>query len=250
MSSFAKKIAIKKTVLVFIIACAFSVFVYFSFNVGSDLSGGEDDFVPPRAKIVAFGDSLTAGYHLDLSQSFPSYLQDNLRQKGYDVEVINQGVSGDTTSMALRRFSRVLDFKPDIVILEFGANDVLRNQSLEQAQENLIFMIEKMKDKGILVLLAGLYSPEYYGVGNGMASAFYTDIAKRTGVPLYPNFMAGIYDNATIPSDLLLPDSVHPSAQGAKVIAENITPFVERVIRAFYQQERQKANTEINTEYR
>ena len=222
-----------------IIAGFFTVFFTIMMMNPQDNSGENDNFVPPHARIVAFGDSLTAGYNLPLGMAFPAQLQAILQAKGYDVEVINQGISGDTTSKALRRFSRVLELKPDIVILELGANDVLKHKSLNSARENLIFMIEKLQENGVVVLLAGLMSPEYYSV-RFSDDDFYLNIAKKTGVALYPNFMKGIYDNRTMPVNLVMADSVHPTAEGAKLIAENITPFVERVIQSFYQQVRKK----------
>jgi len=212
-------------------------FMFFMFS-SSEQSGKDDGFIPPHTRIVAFGDSLTAGYNLPLELAFPAHLQEILQSKGYDVEVVNQGISGDTTGMALRRLSRVLELKPDIVILEFGANDVLKRQSIPAARENLIFMIEKMKENGIKVLLAGLLPPEYFPVAFSEKD-FYLDIAKETDVLLYPNFMQGIYDNRTAPANLVMADNVHPTAEGAKLMAENITPFVERTIQAFYQQVRE-----------
>ncbi len=242
MNGIVKKMMLKRSVLVLILGLAFSAFMYFSLNTASKVTNG-GNFVPPHTKIVAFGDSLTAGYDLSPDEAFPAHLQKILLEKGYDAEVINQGISGDTTSSALRRFPHILDMQPDIVILELGANDVLKHQSIDTARENLTFTIEKMKENGIIVLLAGLQSPKYYPIYFSDED-FYSDIAKKTGVTLYPNFMKGIYDKKTVPADLVLPDTVHPSANGAKVIAENITPFVEKTIQAFYSKVRKKNRAE------
>lgn len=235
---------IRKKSIAVIITAIFSMFFIYLMTGFPDNFSEKDNFVPPHARIVAFGDSLTAGYNLPLEGAFPAHLQKILQEKGYDVEVINQGISGDTTSMALRRLARVLELQPDIVILELGANDVLKRQSLENARENLVFMITTMKERGIVVLLAGLMSPEYLPIGVA-DDDFYLSIAQETGVTLYPNFMKGIYDKRIIPTDLVLPDKVHPTSAGARLIAENITPYIERTLQAYYAKVRKQNKTTL-----
>ena len=229
--------AFKRKLLSVVVFVFFTAFFSYLMMSSPEVFVASDNFVPPHARIVAFGDSLTAGYALPAEDAFPAQLQNILKAKGYDVEVINQGISGDTTSGALQRLPRILEFRPDIVILEFGANDVLKRQSIDAARDNLVFVINKLKEWGAIVLLAGLLPPEYISVGFSDDN-FYPSIAKETDIALYPNFMTGIYDQSTIPTDLVLPDKVHPTPEGAKLMAENIAPFVERTLQAFYQQVR------------
>jgi acyl-CoA thioesterase-1 len=177
--------------------------------------------------ILAFGDSLSAGYGLKPQDSFPAQLQTALRKQGVAARVHNGGVSGDTTSAGRGRLGWVLTglkAKPDLVILELGANDMLRGQSPALAKANLEAMIIDLKRRKIPVLLAGMkasynldrrYRAEFDGI--------YPLLARKHGVRLYPFFMDGVAGNRA----LLLPDQMHPNAKGVAVLVQRILPSVK-----------------------
>lgn len=177
--------------------------------------------------ILAFGDSLSAGYGLKPQDAFPAQLQAALRKQGVAVRVHNGGVSGDTTSAGRGRLGWVLTglkAKPDLVILELGANDMLRGQSPALAKANLDAMIIDLKRRNIPVLLAGMkasynldrrYRAEFDGI--------YPRLARKHGVRLYPFFMDGVAGNRA----LLLPDQMHPNAKGVSVLVQRILPSVK-----------------------
>lgn len=178
-------------------------------------------------RLVAFGDSLTAGYMLPDAASFPSQLQKALRDKGHNVEVVNAGVSGDTTAAGLERFDWAVPEGTDGVILELGANDALRGLEPELARKNLDVIVTRLKARGIPVLLAGMAAPR--SLGEAYVAAFdpiYAEIAKRHEILLYPFFLDGV---ATDPR-LNLDDGLHPNARGVAVIVEQILPKVEELI--------------------
>lgn len=178
-------------------------------------------------KIVVFGDSLTAGYGLKPGQGFTDVLQMALKSRGHDVEIVNAGVSGDTTAAGLARFDWAVTNDTDAVILELGANDALRGQPPEQARANLDAMLQRLKARNIPVLLAGMRSPENWGADyRARFDAIYPELAEKHGVALYPFFLDGV---ATDPK-LNLPDGVHPNAAGIARIVERILPDVERLI--------------------
>lgn len=177
--------------------------------------------------ILAFGDSLSAGYGLKPQESFPAQLQTALRKQGVAARVHNGGVSGDTTTAGRGRLGWVLTglkAKPDLVILELGANDMLRGQSPALAKANLDAMIADLKRRKIPVLLAGMkasynldrrYRAEFDGI--------YPLLARKHGVRLYPFFMDGVAGNRA----LLLPDQMHPNAKGVSVLVQRILPSVK-----------------------
>lgn len=177
--------------------------------------------------ILAFGDSLSAGYGLKPQDSFPAQLQTALRKQGVAARVHNGGVSGDTTTAGRGRLGWVLTglkAKPDLVILELGANDMLRGQPPALARTNLDAMIADLKRRKIPVLLAGMkasynldrrYRAEFDGI--------YPLLARKHGVRLYPFFMDGVAGNRA----LLLPDQMHPNAKGVAVIVKRILPSVK-----------------------
>jgi len=177
--------------------------------------------------ILAFGDSLSAGYGLNAQDSFPAQLQTTLRKQGVSARVHNGGVSGDTTSAGRGRLAWVLTglkTKPDLVILELGANDMLRGQPPALARANLDAMITDLKRRKIPVLLAGMkasynldrrYRAEFDGI--------YPLLARKHGVRLYPFFMDGVAGNRA----LLLPDQMHPNAKGVAVLVQRILPSVK-----------------------
>lgn len=182
---------------------------------------------PARQRLVlAFGDSLTAGYGLKASESFPARLEGLLRSEGHKVRVHNAGVSGDTTTGGKARLMGVLKGlkrKPDLVIVELGANDMLMGHDPKKTEANLDAMLSELKARGIPVVLAGMFDTTSLGFSYfDQFNAIYPRVAKRHGATLYPFFMKDVVLNKA----LLLNDRVHPNAAGVKVIAKNILPTV------------------------
>lgn len=180
-------------------------------------------------RIVGFGDSLMAGYGLDAGQSFPEKLEKALRQKGHDVVIAKAGVSGDTTSAGLARLDWSIPDGTSLVILELGANDMLRAIDPEIAEKNLDAMLARLKQRNIPVLLAGMRAapnlgPEYQSAFD----AIYPRLAEKYGVALYPFFLDGV---AADPA-LLLEDRMHPNALGIDRMVERMLPAVEKAIAA------------------
>jgi len=181
-----------------------------------------------RPALVCFGDSLTAGFGLDPGRSYPDLLQRALDREGYRYRVVNMGVSGDTTQDGLARLPRVLAEHPQIVVIEFGANDGLRGQPVSIAQKNQGQIIEALQRAGARVVLAGMtlppnYGPEYVTRFNGM----YPELAKRYRLPLIPFLLA---DVAAKPS-LMQRDGLHPNAEGARRVVENVLRVLEPLLR-------------------
>jgi len=182
--------------------------------------------------IVAFGDSLTAGYGLKASDSFPAQLQMALRAKGYKVTIINAGVSGDTTADGLRRFDWSLQPKPDGVILELGANDALRGIDPKEPRANLDKMLATLKSQNIDVLLAGMKAPNNWGPDYVKAfDAIYPDLAAKYGIKLYPFFLDGV----AIDPAFSQPDGLHPTAKGVAVIVKRMMPDAEGLVQRITQ---------------
>lgn len=168
--------------------------------------------------INAFGDSLTAGYGVNTESSYPKVLEKKLKENGYNYKVINSGVSGETTGDALKRVNRVLDSKPEIIILTLGANDAFRNVSINKVRENLSQMIEKFQANKIKVILGGMYAPRF--LGKDYYTEFdkiYPELAKKYSLILIPFFLNGV----AMHSELNLADGAHPNANGYKLIVEN-----------------------------
>lgn len=174
-------------------------------------------------RLAALGDSLTAGYGLAPEEGFVSQLETALRERGYGVEVIDAGVSGDTTAGGLARLDWVLADDPDIVLVELGANDGLRGLDPGAAKSNLAAILDRLAADRIPTLLAGMYAPPNFGPAYvAEFNAIYPDLAETYDVRLYPFFLEGV---ATEP-DLNLPDGLHPNAEGVSVIVEGILPDV------------------------
>ncbi len=181
--------------------------------------------------VLAYGDSLTAGYQLAPGDSFPAQLQAALRKDGLDVLVHNAGVSGDTTTQGRARMAWVLGglkARPDLIILELGANDSLRGVNPKITRDNLDAMLAEFNKRGHKVLLAGMLAPRNMGADYVRAfDPIYPALAKKHGVPLYPFFMDGvIFDDR-----LKLPDGMHPTRQGVAVIVQRIKPHVIKALR-------------------
>lgn len=177
--------------------------------------------------IVAFGDSLTAGYGLPPGQSFPAQLQAALRKRGHKVRVVNSGVSGDTAAAGLSRLEWAMPDDAQAVIVELGANDALRGLDPKKTLAALDRIIATLKAKGLPVLLAGMEAPRNLGPEYTAAfGAIYPTLAEKHGVLLYPFFLDGV---AAVPK-LNQSDGIHPTGQGIAVIVERIVPSVEKLI--------------------
>jgi acyl-CoA thioesterase-1 len=185
--------------------------------------------VPGKNEIVilAFGDSLTAGYHIPPDKSFPAQLQAALREKGYPVRVVNSGVSGDTAADGLARLEWSLNEKVDGAIVEFGANDALRGIDPKITEVSLSAILQALKDRHIALLLAGMEAPRNWGQDYDDAfRAIYPRLAAQYGALLYPFLLK---DVATVRS-LNLPDGLHPTPEGVAVIVRNFLPEAEKLI--------------------
>lgn len=190
-----------------------------------------DDAASSSAKrpirLVAFGDSLTAGYMLPPRQSFPAQLSEALKAAGLKVVVENAGVSGDTTAAGLERLDWSVPPGTEGVILELGANDALRGIDPKLAEKALDEIMTRLKARGIEILLAGMLAPKNWGEDyerdfNGI----FARLAERHGALLYPFFLDGI----ALSKELNLPDGLHPTGKGVAVIVERIMPKVRELI--------------------
>ncbi|MEQ8602758.1 MAG: arylesterase [Marivibrio sp.] len=176
-----------------------------------------------RPVILALGDSLTAGYGLSKAESFPSVLEDALAEAGRPAEVINAGVSGDTTKGGLSRVDWLLTEDPDVVLLELGSNDGLRALDPQQTYENLAAIIEKSQQAGAHVLLAGMLAPPNLGRDYGREfNAVFPRLADEYDVTFYPFFLEGVAAEPQLNQS----DGMHPNADGVEVIVDNILPTV------------------------
>lgn len=167
--------------------------------------------------IIALGDSLTAGYGVEESLSYPNRLQNRLNKEGFPHRVINAGVSGDTTAGGLRRINWVLKQQPDIVILALGANDALRGLPPSEIEKNLKSITKMCLAKGVKVLLAGMKAPPNYGQKYSKEfEEIYYRLAKVNNIPYVPFLLEGV---AGI-KGLNQPDGIHPTAEGYALVTE------------------------------
>ena len=180
--------------------------------------------------IIAFGDSLTAGYGELLENSYPSLLEKELLKQGFNVKLINMGVSGETTSAGLDRVDFVLSQNPSIVLLGLGANDMLRASSPEIARKNLRTIIQSLQQRGVSVVLLGMKSTASNGTAyRGEFDALYPTLAKEYGIPLVPFFLDGVALNASLNTN----DGIHPNKAGyEKIIQTNILPILLPVLKS------------------
>jgi acyl-CoA thioesterase-1 len=180
--------------------------------------------------ILFFGDSLTAGYGIDPASAFPSLIQEKIRANGWNFQVISAGVSGETTAGGLRRVDWVLQRPVDIFVLELGANDGLRGQPLENARENLQAIIDRVKSKypQVRIVLAGMQIPANLGREyTASFRAIFPKLAQKNNAALIPFLLEGV---GGVPR-LNLPDGLHPTPQGHKMVAENVWQVLEPVLR-------------------
>lgn len=173
-----------------------------------------------KPKIVAFGDSLTAGFGLLEKESYPYLLQEKLKADGFDYEVINAGVSGDTSIGGLERIDWVLEMdNVQILILELGGNDLLRRMPVAKMKKNLAAIIEKAQAKKITVLLCGMLAPPNVGAQYQRDyQLVFPDLASEYKV----KFLPFLLENVALNKDLNQADGIHPNAEGEKIMTENV----------------------------
>ena len=203
------------------------VAVIFTLFLAQPVAADEED---PKY-VLALGDSLTAGYQLNPEEAFPAQLQAYLQNDGLSVQVINAGVSGNTSGEGLARLGWALgDIPggvPDLAIIELGANDAMRGVSPDKVRQNLSAIIEQLQALGSKVLLAGMLAPP--NMGPAYAAEFdpiYAELSAKYSVPRYPFFLDGV---ATV-TDLVLPDGKHPTGEGVAVIVTRIAPLVKTLL--------------------
>mgnify|MGYP000902042938 FL=1 len=181
-----------------------------------------------RHRLVAFGDSLTAGFGVETGFSYPDFLQKLIDGKHYPWRVINAGVSGDTSSDGLARLPAVLDYKPEIVILELGANDGLRGIPVDATRANLEQMIQDLQRGGAKVVLAGMTLPPNYGPEYIKPfEKIFTGLAATYKLPLIPFLLEGVGGN----SKLMQADGLHANVEGNRRVAGNVMKVVEPLLR-------------------
>jgi len=182
-----------------------------------------DDAIPvmgEERRILAFGDSLFAGYNVAKDDSYPATLQNALRAKGINAVVTNAGVSGDTTAAGLQRFAFTLDAQeqtPDLVIIELGGNDLLRSIQPDQTRKNMAAMLKELQNRDIDALLMGMRAPPNYGPEFQAAfDGLYSDLAQQYGADLVPFFLESIYQSP----ELFQSDRIHPTEEGIEQLVE------------------------------
>jgi acyl-CoA thioesterase-1 len=184
-----------------------------------------------RPRVVALGDSLTAGLGLPPERAWPALVQKKITAAGLDVEVVNAGVSGDTTAGGLRRLDWALDGDVKVLVLELGANDGLRGLPVEQMRDNLSQMIRTAKDRGITVLLCGMEAPPNFGPQYTREfRKAYTDLADEHDVALIPFMLAGVAGDAALNQA----DGIHPNEEGTRRVADliwqSLQPLLTRAL--------------------
>ena len=194
------------------------------------VAAAEQEVAGPERRILAFGDSLFAGYGLDEQQGYPEQLEDTLRARGTNARVIDAGVSGDTSAAGRQRLAFTLDAQdtpPDLVILELGGNDMLRGIQPDQTRANFSAMLEELRARQIPVLLMGMRAPPNCGTEyQRQFDALYADLAQEYGTALVPFWLESIYQDPA----LFLDDRIHPTAAGIAALVEDTVDDVERVL--------------------
>jgi len=193
----------------------------------SPATPADPDAPPARPRIVAFGDSLTAGLGVQADESYPAQLQRRLDSLGYHYRVINAGVSGDTTAGGLRRVPWILNNKPELVILELGANDGLRGLPVDHTKSTLRQIIRQLQEAGTRVVLAGMKLPPNYGQDyTASFEAMYQVLAKEHRLSLIPFFLEGVGGS----SSLNQADGIHPTKAGYEVIVEQVLKVIRPML--------------------
>ena len=186
--------------------------------------------------LAVFGDSLSNGHRLPKQDSFYAQLEQALTDKGYDIQVLNASKSGETTTGGIRKVANLLSQKPDGVILELGVNDSFRNTPIKNIRQNLKKLIETFQNQNIPVLLVGMKTmPNKPADYQQQFEALYQDLAQEYDLELYPFFMDGIFEstqvwNFKIQNDNLIPNDIHPNAQGVALMVRGILPTVEHFL--------------------
>jgi acyl-CoA thioesterase I len=182
-----------------------------------------------RPAIVAFGNSLTAGFGAEPGNSYPDFLQKDLDRARLRWQVINAGVSGDTTTDGVNRLGEVLSYKPRIVIVEFGGNDGLRGLPIETTRANLEQMVVALENAGVKVILAGMTLPPNYGPDYIRTfEQIYRDLAAKYKLTRIPFLLEGVATVAT--RNLMQRDGLHPTAQGNAVVAETVMRYLKPML--------------------
>ena len=193
------------------------------------VANDSSDPTETRPRIVAFGDSLTAGLGVNRDDAYPAQLQRRLDELDYRYRVINAGVSGDTTAGGLRRVPWVLGSKPDVVILELGGNDGLRGLSLEQTKHNLSRIIEQLRQAGVTIILAGMKLPPNYGQEYTKGfEVIYPNLARHYDLAFIPFFLEGV---AASPA-LNQADGIHPTREGYRIVVDQVLKVLNPVLQA------------------
>jgi acyl-CoA thioesterase I len=193
-----------------------------------DSSGASDAAKDGRPVIVAFGDSLTAGYGADPGESYPDYLEKDLNAKGYHYQVINQGISGNTTKDGVDRLQDALGLKPVLVIVAFGGNDGLRGLPIASTRENLDQIVATLLHSGAKVVLGGITLPPNYGSDYiRQFNQTYALLAAKYHVPLLPFLLQGVWG---VPGSMQA-DGIHATDQGNAQVARNLLPLVAPLLK-------------------
>lgn len=173
------------------------------------------------------GDSLTAGLGLPVDQAYPSVIQERLKKEGFDYEVVNAGVSGDTSAGGLSRLDWALQGNVRVLVVALGGNDALRGLPPAQLEQNLAAIIERAQARGIRVVLAGMESPPNWGRDYNVSfHKVYTALATRYHIPLIPFLLAGVAGSDALNQA----DGIHPTAAGARIVADNVWAVLKPVI--------------------
>lgn len=187
---------------------------------------GGPAFAAPT-KILVFGDSLVSGYGVRDSEAFPIVLSQRLQADGYDVVIANAGVPGNTTAMSLARAAEAAAGKPDLVILELGANDFLNNVALRTTRTNLVRLIRRFQSAGARIILAGMIADDRRGAAYKQGfDALYPALATKYALPLYPYFLEGVANDPALTQE----GGLHPNAAGVRAIVARFAPLVERTL--------------------
>jgi len=192
---------------------------------------GPSSAAPAPKTILFLGDSITAGYGLDVDQAYPGLIQKKIESKGWNFKVVNAGQSGDTSAGGLSRLDWLLKNRVDVLVLELGANDGLRGLSPEQMRKNLQAIVGRTKERypEAKIVVAGMKIPP--NMGNDYARRFeavFRDLAKENNAPLLPFILEGVGGVR----ELNLPDGIHPTAKGHEIVANNVWKVLEPILRS------------------
>lgn len=182
---------------------------------------------PARPRIVFLGDSLTIGLGLVESQSYPSLIEKQIEENGYQFDIVNAGISGDTSAGGLRRLDWALEGEVRVLVLALGANDGLRGLSVGEMKENLTTIITRAREKNIVVIFVGMEAPPNYGPEyTASFRAAFRDVAAKERVLFIPFLLTGVAGVASLNQ----PDGIHPNAQGTALVAETVWPVLRSVL--------------------